>query len=409
MLLFVALLLTWGQLQHRPAPTNAIAEAGLESRIFELHWALEKQLGNMPEIAFKTPKNEWNIAVECVLLAEGAKKNEAESRLNYAPQGAFRTCWEAAYAFGPLPTPDDLAIATSGLGRGLASRYLEATLSARDGHDADGMKSDALANYRLRAFVFFTALPIFFLGALAGLGLGIWMWAKRRPIEAPPQFNMSATSAVRVCLGWYIAFLLSASIASWVNSAIPLGIWLFPFAYALHAAFGIAFICLAEKAGPLDVWKKISPAGQPWIRHGIRFFLVALGTLLVFAYALSPFMPDADPQQRELARLIQSSNGIVAFLALFGTIAILGPAFEEIFFRGFLLSVMRRRFSAMLALALSSALFGAFHLQLQTLPALLLLGGILGLAFLRTRDIKTAILVHGCWNGGVFMFQRLLY
>ena len=60
------------------------------------------------------------------------------------------------------------------------------------------------------------------------------------------------------------------------------------------------------------------------------------------------------------------------------------------------------------ALLLSSLGFGLIHLQPAALPVLSTLGLALGLAFLRTRNLLTSILVHGIWNGGVFLFFRLV-
>jgi membrane protease YdiL (CAAX protease family) len=105
---------------------------------------------------------------------------------------------------------------------------------------------------------------------------------------------------------------------------------------------------------------------------------------------------------------IRSVDGIVPFAAVFGTVALLGPFFEEIFFRGFLLPIARRRASPAVAILISGALFGAVHLQPLAFPLLALLGSVMGLTFMATRDIRAAVLVHACWNGGAFLFQRLL-
>ena len=52
--------------------------------------------------------------------------------------------------------------------------------------------------------------------------------------------------------------------------------------------------------------------------------------------------------------------------------------------------------------------FGAMHLQPLGLPTLATLGIVLGFAFLRTGNLVTSILVHGLWNGGVFILMRAL-
>jgi membrane protease YdiL (CAAX protease family) len=220
---------------------------------------------------------------------------------------------------------------------------------------------------------------------------------------------MSATQALRVCLGWYIVFLLSATLTSMINLVIPLGLFSFPITYALHAVFGIVFICMAEQVSPVVLWKKISPeSGLSWIPRGLRFTMLALASVLCLALILSPFMPQGDPPQKELMDIIRSTKGIFPFVLIFATLALLAPVFEEIFFRGFLMSVLGMRYSKLWALVFSSLIFGAIHFQLMALPHLTILGAVMGLAFLMSRDVKTAITVHACWNGGVFLFQRLL-
>ena len=406
LLFMVAVLLTWAQVQHRSIAPVVIT-AGPEARLVELYWALS-EFEKTPDISAKPRKNQWNVAVETVLLAEGGHAEEARGQLGHTPEGAFRACWEAAYGSGPMPTDRELAAAYSGLGDGLASKCLEISLAARESEDAGRMRSETLKIYRYRAIALLFTLFALLIGAVIGMGMGIWMLAKRAPMPDSPQFQMSWVSVARVCLGWYIVFLASATITGWVNSAIPLGVWALPAAYSVHAASGVAFICAAEKVSLTTLWRRVSPKNRFWIPNGIQFLLLALALVLALTAILSLFMPEGDPPQRELTEFIRGNNGVLPFLVIFGTVALLGPAFEELFFRGFLLPVMRRSMSAWWALLVSSGLFGAIHFQLQTLPTLALLGGVLGLAFLRTGDIKTAVFVHGCWNGGVFLFQKML-
>jgi membrane protease YdiL (CAAX protease family) len=270
------------------------------------------------------------------------------------------------------------------------------------------MRQKALTQCLTKAALLGVLVAAMIGGALAGIAIGIWMLAKPKPMPDAPQFQMPGAYIIRVCLGWYIALLTSGTIIAFINGAIPLGAWRFPAVYAFHAILGIALICAAESISSAALWGKISKAGWSWTYKGVQFLSVALGAVLLLALIISFFMPQSEPPQKELVELIRTTKGFVPFLLVFGTIALLGPAFEEIFFRGFLLSALRRRLSVFWAVALSSLLFGAIHFQLTGLPVLAILGAALGLAFVATRDIKTAIFVHACWNGGVFMLQRLL-
>jgi hypothetical protein len=59
------------------------------------------------------------------------------------------------------------------------------------------------------------------------------------------------------------------------------------------------------------------------------------------------------------------------------------------------------------ALIASALIFGAIHLQPAGLPILSTLGVVLGLAVRHTGSLRTPILVHACWNGGLFLLIRI--
>jgi membrane protease YdiL (CAAX protease family) len=412
MLLLIALLLTWGQLQQH-AKMPDVAQAGAGARIFELRWAVGTTLSKPHDPSADPPKNPWDAAVEALLLAEDGRIAKARELLRHTPEGAFRICWEAAHASGPMPSEQELALVVDGLSGGLASRYLEASMMRGEGAETKAKEiiSDALKQYVTKAIILFVLMIIFIAGAISGIAKGIGMWANRKrflPLQDSPYFQMSYTSVVRVCLGWYVVFLLSSTIIGLLSSFFPMGVWILPTTYIIHATLGIVMICAAESISPATLLGRISRKGWSWLPKGIGFLVLAMGLVSVLAILLSLVVPEGEDAQKGLTDFIRVNSGVVSFFALLGTVAIIGPVFEEIFFRGFLLSILRRRMSVWWALALSSAIFGAFHLQLQTLPVLMLLGGIMGLAFLQTRDIRTAIFVHACWNGGVFLFQKVL-
>lgn len=406
-LLFVATLLTVMQVEQRMAAQSEIACAGQEARLIELRWAASKQFGMKYTPTENISTNKWNVAVEAVLMSEGGSAGEARALLPHTPDGAFRTCWMAAYDSGPLPSEDEVLSVRDGLAGGLASSFLEAALLSNEA-EASRMHQDALSTYIYKALALYILVLCLIVSALAGIGVSFGMLKKRRPILPAPFLEMSSALAVRVCLGWYVLFLSSGTIIGLFNGFFPLGLWALPMAYSFHAVFGVAFICAAEKITPSELWNRISKKATPWMSSGIQFLALAIGFVLLLAVILSLFVPEGETAQRELMDLIRNTRGIVPFVLMFGTVAVLGPAFEEIFFRGFLLSVLRRHYSTFWSLVFSSLLFGAIHFQLLNLPFLACLGAALGFAFLVTRDIRVAIFVHGCWNGGVFLIQKFL-
>lgn len=79
--------------------------------------------------------------------------------------------------------------------------------------------------------------------------------------------------------------------------------------------------------------------------------------------------------------------------------------FEEIVFRGYLMSWLQRRFGRVAALAISSLVFAAYHLDASLSPFLyhLLMGVAWGLVVLATNSLAQAAGIHAGYNFAVIM------
>ena len=83
------------------------------------------------------------------------------------------------------------------------------------------------------------------------------------------------------------------------------------------------------------------------------------------------------------------------------SVVIFGPAFEEIFFRGFLFAGwIRSRLGAIGTVALTSSLFAVLHIQydLFGIMAVLVMGIALGIMRLKTGSLWSPLLMHFTWN-----------
>ncbi|HOD33684.1 MAG TPA: CPBP family intramembrane metalloprotease, partial [Holophaga sp.] len=182
-------------------------------------------------------------------------------------------------------------------------------------------------------------------------------------------------------------------------------------------ALGVGLLAWAE-GRPLRTVLGPFADGSPLRSLGwaAAFLAGAVAAVITIALALAPLMGPGEPPQRELMDLIGGTQGLGSALALFITVAVLAPVFEEILFRGFLLPWLQPRLAArwglrwgtFAALLLTALAFGAMHLQPRGLHVLSTLGLMLGWAVVRTGDLRTAILVHGAWNGGIFLLVRSL-
>lgn len=111
------------------------------------------------------------------------------------------------------------------------------------------------------------------------------------------------------------------------------------------------------------------------------------------------------------------SEGPVAFLLLLVTAGVIAPVIEELFFRGFLFGMYRRRQNAFIAYTVSSVVFTLLHLEPGRMtPAqmgglavgILMLAFILSFVFDRTESLYPSMLAHALNNAtGLLLFYTI--
>ena len=90
-------------------------------------------------------------------------------------------------------------------------------------------------------------------------------------------------------------------------------------------------------------------------------------------------------------------------LAFTGLLVIgVGPLAEEVFFRGFALPGLARRFGPLGAVLASSLLFGLAHVDVALFIPAFVAGLLLGWLYLRTGSLLGCVLVHGIQNAAAF-------
>ncbi len=357
----------------------------------------------------------WDRAMLAVLKAEQSDQHEdARAWIDrvtpVGPGGpAFRRVCLAAYAGGPLPSGADRVEIHRRLGKGYAADLLEARLLDREGK-GDLLRAQARAVLMTR-LVGLGLLGLLVLGAgIAGLIVGVYLVASRKKtlLLPLPKWTLSWRAATLVLLGWFLAFFLSSHLAVLLLLPWPWVRWMAgPLGYLLHAAVGVTLLCWAEGISFTDLWRRVAPGrmGRD-LAWGAAF--LSLAVLLVMVVALVSgwvVRPEPSPQ-RDLQELLRGLSGWGPNLVMFLTVAGLAPFFEELLFRGFLLPVLARRQPMAAALVGSALIFGAIHLQPAGLPILGTLGLVLGLAMRHTGSLRAPILVHACWNGGLFLLIR---
>jgi membrane protease YdiL (CAAX protease family) len=139
-----------------------------------------------------------------------------------------------------------------------------------------------------------------------------------------------------------------------------------------------------------DMGLSRSPDARAWAIGAAAGF-VSLGAHL----ALSKFV-NLDSSANALGRLSTASTAQLAPLVL------LNAAAEELFFRGLLLAVLRRRFGAVRAVLASAAVFSAYHVSLTNSLHHFATGLIYGAVAVGTGSLYPVILGHFLHNMMVF-------
>lgn len=413
LLLLLALLALLGiglslgnRLKAPPEPagtTKALTALELQLALGQKVEALQPGITKKFVAAGKELTAPWDRAAWAVDAREAGDTSLAESLRHAAPGGAeraaFDAAWSAAYDGGPLP-----AALPAPLKGTRAAALLENRLRARQGLAPLPLPEPPLVRLVLAG----TLLGLLFLG---GLVTAILLLATRhKPRPSQPSWRMGGRGALLVFLGWLVGFFILNTAVGAAFHRLPSGrLWALPLGYALHAAFGTWLMMRVEGLSFRGLLARVAPPARAGRALAWAPAFVGLAVVAVFIVALAwaPFLKGHVNPQQEVQDLIAGAKGLPVQVALFLTIAVLAPCFEELMFRGFLLPWSGERWGAGWALALSSLLFGFIHLQPLALPILATLGFVLGLAVRRSGSLWTSILVHGCWNGSVFVLMKI--
>ncbi len=430
LLMLVCVFLGMGHLHTRSiAKVRPPEHVGLLGRVAEVQ-ALGQKLGKGAG-AFKGSLSKlqgrmddpWDKAMLSVLLAESGDANERATAENLAlsgplpagPGAAFRQGWAWAYADGPALSEEDQAALLQALGGDYGARLLKAKWAEKQGHDGARLRKEAEALAMGRVMLLgMLGLGVLLL-AFAGVAFAtLLVFTRKVPRRFSPMvYAMGPRAALLVFFGWLTVQMCSGSLIALLVAALPfLKPVALPVAYGIQAVAGVTFLCAAEGITFRQLMHRVAPGNHGRsLAWGFGFLALALASVLAVALLMSPFLKTAQPPQKELIDLVRNTRGPFALPLLFLTVAVVAPCFEELMFRGFLLPWMRHQWKnlrgrTLLALLATGLLFGLIHMQPTALPTLSTLGIVLGLAVLRTGNLLTSILVHGLWNGGVFLFMR---
>jgi uncharacterized protein len=206
-------------------------------------------------------------------------------------------------------------------------------------------------------------------------------------------------------------FLLPTLFSAFVNPAILTtqgqGLYVFS-SYVLMASLGIGVLYLSIKSYfplPAD-WFKFNWKSN-WLLWGIGGYLVATPIVIVVSL-INDKIWHGQGGSNPLLQIVLEGKDATALLLFFVTAAVAAPLFEEFLFRGFLLPSLTRYIPVWGAIAISGLVFGVAHLSLSEILPLTTLGIILGIVYVRTRNLLAPMLLHSLWNSSTLVSLFIL-
>jgi membrane protease YdiL (CAAX protease family) len=124
-----------------------------------------------------------------------------------------------------------------------------------------------------------------------------------------------------------------------------------------------------------------------WI---LTLFAIVFWQLIIDSLGIDALTPEDNVDE-----VIDFGGNLITTLLVVG---IWGPVAEEIFFRGFALAGLRRRFGDRTALILTAALFAVFHIEPTIYVPIFFFGIVLGWIYLRTNSLWPSIFIHVIHN-----------
>jgi membrane protease YdiL (CAAX protease family) len=169
------------------------------------------------------------------------------------------------------------------------------------------------------------------------------------------------------------------------------------------ATFSSALVCV-----PL-VWALVAHReGDAWrfLRvHATKAKTIAWWSGAVVVYAAATDLMTLGLDRPVVIDFMLAAYSSAPPFMLFLALVVAAPLFEELFFRGFLMSALEARgVSAAVATALSAALWASIHVQYDWYPIVMIFVGglLLGAARIKTGSIVPCFVMHGLQNAIAF-------
>jgi len=239
----------------------------------------------------------------------------------------------------------------------------------------------------------------YYIGFLSGAGALMLLQLTRSPLWP---ITLSLLSGIAII---WISYLLAADVGNGAAEfmGVPLAIITATVLSGTFAVTALSFSVVLYRQ-PVNTLGFVKIYGLKPYAFAVGMWLMALTILMFWIAALNwlklDFLLPPDTAQQVMDK---AGGNLITTLILVG---IVGPIAEEIFFRGFVLPGLIKRFGVTRSLLLSSLLFGIFHFDPGAIVPTFILGLALGWVYLKTGALWPAIFAHGLHNSLAIMLAK---
>jgi membrane protease YdiL (CAAX protease family) len=239
----------------------------------------------------------------------------------------------------------------------------------------------------------------YYIGFLSGAGAVILLQLTRSPLWP---IILALLSGIAII---WISYLVAVDVGNGAAEVmgVPLAVITATVLSGTFAVTALSFSAVLYRQ-PVNTLGFVKIYGlKPYV-FAVGMWLIALIILMFWIGALNwlkvDFLLPPDTAQQVMDK---AGGNLIATLILVG---IVGPIAEEIFFRGFVLPGLMKRFGVTQSLLFSSLLFGIFHFDPGAIVPTFILGLALGWVYLKTGALWPAIFAHGLHNSLAIMLAK---
>ena len=147
------------------------------------------------------------------------------------------------------------------------------------------------------------------------------------------------------------------------------------------------------------------------IVYGFLTWLAAVPLVVVAYLIANKYLGSQGSNNPVISWVMQAARGnsIPAIVVFYATLGVLAPICEEILFRGFLYTALRKYWGILPSMLLSAGLFAGVHMDAGGFLPLMTLGMLFAFTLEKTRSIVPCMVAHGLWNSGTFTMVLLVF